>query len=228
MNWFRMMYEGKPRQPDLPEEKKYRGFALFLHTLLQKWWELIGLNVLFFFSCLFLITIPAALTALTRICVLLLRGESPDILREYWESFRSSFLRSLTAGGILAILMVLTGSGAAFYAGAMAENGLLAAPFMVLLVLFLILLMSCFTLFQMLAFSDLAPGKLLKNAVILVLVRPGRHLLMLLVLGCLSVLYLLCYPYSTVALAVIALSGFWLFACNTLWPVTESYVFSEG
>lgn len=228
MNWFRMMYEGNPNQPDPPEEKQYKGFALFAHTLLRKWWELIGLNVLFFFSCLFLITIPAALTALTRICILLLRGESPDILREFWNTFRSNFLRSLSAGGMMAILLILSGYGATSYAGAMAENGLLAAPFVVLLVVFLVLLMSCFTLFQMLAFSDLSTGKLLKNAVILTLVRPGQHLLVLLTLVCLTMLYLLCYPYSTVALAVLALSGFWLFACSTLWPVTQSHVFSEG
>lgn len=228
MDWFRMMYEGNPRHPDPPEEKKYKGFALFLHTLLRKWWELIGLNVLFFFSCLFIVTIPAALTALTRICILLLRGESPDILREYWITFRGSFLRSLTAGGILAILLALTGYGAAAYAGAMAENGLLAAPFVILLVVFLVLLMSSVTLSQMLAFSDLPTQKLLQNAVLLTLAHPGRHLLVLVTLAGLTALYLLCYPYSTVALAAIALSAFWLFASNTLWPVTQEHVFSEG
>ena len=228
MNWYSFLYERNPKCPDEPPKPRPKGFKLFAHTFLQEWWGLIGLNILFFFSCLFLITIPAALAAMTRVCVDMLRGESVGILGEYWRAFRKYFLRSLTAGGLLALFLALTGYGAAAYGKAMSDNGLLAAPFVILLLVFLILVMSAFTLFQMAVFSELGTIQILKNAVLLTLIHPGRHLLVLAVLAGMTALYFLCFPYSTVALATIALSAFWLFACNTLWPVTQARVFSEG
>ena len=227
MNWFNLLYERNSGRADEPDKPRPEGFRLFVHTFLRNWWGLIGLNILFFFSCLFLITIPAALAAVTRICICMLRGEAVAVPEEYWKTFRECFLRSLAAGGILAVLLALTGYGAVIYGKAMAENGLLAAPFVILLLVFLLLLMSSFTLFQMVVFSELKISRILKNAVFLTLICPGRHLLVLAVLAGLIVLYTLCFPYSTVALATIVLSSFWLFACNVLWPVTRSRVFLE-
>ena len=79
----------------------------------------------------------------------------------------------------------------------------------------------------MAAFSTLNAAQMVKNALLLTLVHPGRHLLVLLVLTVLTAAYFLCFPYSTVTLTAIALSAFWLFACNRLWPLTQKYVFPE-
>lgn len=225
MDWFRMMYEGKGT--DQPEKPSPKGLRRLGQVLLENWWELIGLNLLFFFSCIFLITIPAALTALTMVCVALLNGEYVSIPAAFWKGFRGSFLRNTAAGLLWAAALGVTGWGVRFYGNAMAENGLLAAPAMVLLILFLLVLMSGFSLFQMAAFSELKVLQMVKNALLLTLVHPGRHLLVLLVLAVLTAAYFLCFPYSTVALTAIALSAFWLFACNRLWPLTQKYVFPE-
>lgn len=223
MDWYRMMYEGKGT--DKPEKPCAKGLRRFWQVLWENWWELIGLNLLFFFSCMFLVTIPAALTALTGVCVSLLNGEYIRVPAAFWKGFRSSFLRNTAAGLVWAAALGLAGFGVCFYGAAMAENGLLAAPATVLLIVFLLVLMSGFTLFQMTAFSRLNVLQMLKNALLLTLVHPGRHLLVLLVLLVLTAAYFLCFPYSTVALAAIALSVFWLFVCNRLWPMTQKYVF---
>ena len=225
MDWFRMMYEGKGT--DQPETPCRKGLRRFWQVLLENWWELIGLNLLFFFSCLFLVTIPAALTALTMVCIALLNGEHISIPAAFWKAFRSGFLRNTTAGLLWAAALGLTGWGVCFYGKAMADNGLLAAPAMALLIAFLLVLMSGFPLFQMTAFSELKVLQMVKNALLLTLAHPGRHLLVLLVLLVLTAAYFLCFPYSTVALAAIALAAFWLFACNRLWPLTQKYVFPE-
>lgn len=225
MNLYRILYESEPRREVKPSGPPPTGLRLLWATLRREWWRLVKANILFWLCCLPLVTIPAALKALSRVCITLLRGESCDLWPDWWAAFRDGFLRTTGAGALAALALFAVGSGVRFYGTAMARNGLLAVPALLLLVLELVLALALAPLFLLLEFSELKLPDALRSAVLLTLVRLPQNLMVLLVLGVMAAGYLLAYPYSSFVLGAIALSLFWLIACSVVWPGLEKYVF---
>lgn len=225
MNLYRILYEGEPRREAGPSGPPPTGLRLLWATLRREWWRLIKANILFWLCCLPLVTIPAALKALSRVCITLLRGEPCDLGPDWWTAFRDGFLRTTGAGALAALALFAVGSGVRFYGMAMAENGLLAVPALLLLILELVLALSLTPLFLLLEFSELGLRDALRSAVLLTLVRLPQSLAILLILGVMATGYVLAYPYSSFVLGAIGLSLFWLIACFAAWPGLEKYVF---
>lgn len=225
MSLYHALYEGDPRREAQPSGPRPTGLRLLWATVRRDWWTLVKANILFWLCCLPLVTIPAALKALSRVCVTLLRGESCGLGRDWWTAFRGSFLRTTGAGALAALLLFAVGTGIRFYGAAMAENGLLAVPAVLLLVLEAVLALSLVFLFLLLEFSELGVWDAFRSAVLLTLVRLPQSVAVLLVLAAMTAGYLLAYPCSSFVLGAIALSLFWLIACFAAWPGLEKYVF---
>lgn len=224
MGWYQALYEGNGRGEG-PSGPRPKGLRLLWDVLRWHWWTLVKANILFCLFCLPLVTIPAALKALTRVCVLLLRGKPLDLWPDWWSAFRTGFWRTTAAGAVMALLLAGSGFAVAAYGRGMADNGIWAAPALVLLVLAAVVVMSLFSLFPLLEFSELGLGESIRSALLLVLVRMPQHLAALAFLAALTAAYLLAYPYSTFVLASIGFSLFWLAACFAAWPGLEKYVF---
>lgn len=58
---------------------------------LTNFFNLLALNILFLVSCIPLVTIGAALTALHSVCLQMLKEEDPSIWKTYWHAFRQNF-----------------------------------------------------------------------------------------------------------------------------------------
>ena len=224
MGWSQALYEGDGRGEGPPGPRP-KGLRLLGDVLRWHWWTLVKANILFCLSCLPLVTIPAALKALTRVCVLLLRGEPLDLWPDWWSGFRGGFLRTTVAGAAMALALAGSGFALAAYGRRMADNGLWAAPALVLLVLAAVAAMSLFSLFPLLEFSELGLGESVRSALLLTLARLPQNLGALAFLAALAAAYLLAYPYSTFVLAAMGFSLFWLAACLAAWPGLEKQVF---
>ncbi len=223
MGWYQALYEGNGRG-EAPGPRP-RGLKLLAHILRWHWWTLVKTNILFCLFCLPVVTIPAALKAMTRVCVLLLRGEVLDLWPDWWSGFRRDFLRTTGAGALTALALAAMGSGVGFYGRGMAENGLLAAPALVLAAAMAVVFMSLFSLFPLLEFSELKLWEAVRSALLLVLVRLPQNIAALAFLAALTAAYLFAYPYSTFVLMAIAFALFWLTACFAAWPGLEKHVF---
>lgn len=79
-----------------------RRYAVLLTT---HFWKLIGLNLLFVLFSLPVITMPAALCAMNRVCMLLIRNGYCFLWQDFWEEFRRSFLRSLLPALLFLLLI---------------------------------------------------------------------------------------------------------------------------
>lgn len=228
MNWYHMLYERPSGAVDRPDPPRPKGLKLLGYIFVHQWWNLIWLNILFWAFSLPVITLPAALKAMTKVCVTMLEEDRVELWREFWGAFREDFLKTTLVGAAMAAMVGLCAAGLWVCGGLMAINGLFAAPAMLLLIALAVLIPSQFSLYPMLAFSELSAGKLLRNAILLTMVNLPRHLGVLVLLVILVVLYLVGYPYSTVALAAILLSAFWLCACFAVWPGIKRLVFRQG
>lgn len=113
MGWYQALYEGDGRGEG-PSGPRPKGLRLLAHILRWHWWTLVKANILFCLFCLPVLTIPAALKALTRVCVLLLRGEPLDLWPDWWAAFRRGFGRTTAAGAAMAVLAFLAALAAAY------------------------------------------------------------------------------------------------------------------
>lgn len=170
---YRTMKEG-PGRPD-PEMGPRRFFS-FLWTNI---WKLVGANLLFTAFSLPVVTIPAALCALNRVCVLLYREGHCFLWMDFRQEFRRSFFKSL-APGLLFALMLL---GGYYFMSLGAGNA--ALPLWSMLFWLVGMLLTAGGLcwgtyyFVLAAMLDLKPRTLMKNAGLLCMARPGRAGLLL-------------------------------------------------
>lgn len=226
MNFYEMFYGYRKRGPGIdPNAPKPKGLKLLWCTFKREWWTLVKLNILFWLTCLLVVTVPAALKGMTRVVVTLLRDEPCDLWHDYWGAFKEGFLRTTAVGALMAGLIAAACTGIWFYGTAMKDNGAFAAPVLVLVLAVVVLVMMLFSLFPMLEFSELRAGEAIRNALFLTMVRLPQSLAALLVILAMAAAYWLAYPYSAVFLPAIALSLAWLVACFASWPGLARYVF---
>ena len=187
------------------------GWRRFGEVLLNEWWELLKLNLLFIVSCLGIITIPAALTAMNRICIMMEENEVHVLRRDYWAAFRRDFLRSTLGGAILAALLLLFGYVALLYAQFAASRSYLIFLGAVMIFLVLLVFMTGMYFFPMNARVDLPAGILLRNSFLLAVTGAKKtipallfHLLSFGLIGTglwpQSILYIISFMFSFTAL----------------------------
>lgn len=135
--------------------------AFILSVITENLWELVQLNLLFLLTCVPLVTIGPALTALDACFSDILQKQRRDepILPRYFAAFRSRFLAALPWG-----LALLAGSFvlgfALFWYGSLASGSWLYVPFTALSLLGLIFFLGILShLFLLLAEGGMEAGE---------------------------------------------------------------------
>lgn len=167
---MRRWYEPKKDTPGIDKNApKKKGFARYLETLWREFFPLLKLNLLFLISCVPIVTIPAALTAMNRITVTMVRDRNYFMLSDYWDAFKRDFWRSLLAGVLFAVALGIFGLSTWFYYMlAQASNKFFLVFAGVSLGLLLTAYGGAVYFFPMLAMVELPTKKLLQNSLIMV------------------------------------------------------------
>lgn len=205
-------YEPRKDTPGIAKDApRKKGLALFLEILWREFWALLKLNVLFLLSCIPIVTIPAAITAMSRITVSMVRDKNFFLLSDYWKAFRRDFGKSLLAGILLAVGFGLFGLSTWFYHMLSQSSGVL---FLILAGCSLCLLLTVYFIslyfFPMLAMVDLPLKPLLINSCVLSYTCFKRTLPAAVITLLISLLCVGLLPYSMVYIVVI------LFSLNSL------------
>ena len=205
---MRRWYEPKKDTPGIDKNApKKKGFARYLETLWREFFPLIKLNLLFLLSCIPIITIPAAMTAMNRITVSMVRDRNYFMWTDYWEAFKRDFGRSLLAGILLTVALGLFGLSAWFYYMlAQSTNKF----FLLLSGASLCLLLTAFGtalyFFPMLAMVELPTKKLLLNSCIMTYSCFRKTVPAVLLSAVLLIASIGLLPYSFITLVFIAFS----------------------
>ncbi len=138
--------------------------------LLGRLTDLMALNIIFLASCLPVITVGAAWTALYYVTLKMVRNEESYIFSSYWKAFRENFRQATVIwGGVLCMLVVLVLD---FRMTGPLENGGLKPLQMLLAGVGLLFSMLVLYVFPLLArFQNTIP-KMLQNALLIAV----RHL----------------------------------------------------
>lgn len=147
-----------------------------METLWREFFEMLKLNLLFLVTCIPIVTIPASITAMSRITVTMVQDKNHFLWPDYWKAFKRDFLKSLLGGLILAAMVAAFSISTWFYYRLMREN-----TFFVILAggsacLLLSALMMSLYFYPMLAVVDLPTLQLIKNSCILTFVNIKRSL----------------------------------------------------
>lgn len=201
------------------------GFRQLGHVLVTRPWQLIQVSVLFSLACLPVVTIPMAWSALCRICGSLLERRMSSPIHDFPKAMLADWKRVLGCGWVLLGIQAVSVVGIAFYAHA---GGLMGNVIMTGVVLVLALLcMATAYVFPLIWMTDFGYRDLMRDSLLLAMVRLPRNLLVLLGgLLFLGVVVLL-MPYS---LFVLPLFGWAVLALFATWNATDGirrYVVTE-
>lgn len=205
-------YEPKKDTPGIEKDApKKKGLALFLEILWREFWGILKLNLLFLVSCIPVVTIPAAITAMNRITVTMVRDRNYFMMTDYWKAFKRDFGKSLLGGIVLLLAFGLFGLSTWFYYMVSQSSG---ALFLILAGCSLCLLLTAYFIslyfFPMLAMVDLDFKHLFLNSCVLSYscikrTLPAALITLAILLVCIGLL-----PFSMVYIVVI------LFSLNSL------------
>ena len=152
-----------------PREGARRFFYLFWNHA----WKLIRLNLLFLACCIPVVTMPAALCAMDRVLIVLVREGNVLLWEEFRDEFKKDFWRSLPLGLLFGGLLFL---GYFLLSLGMGNFGTFLGPMFFAFGLFTVgfALGRGSYAFLMRAMFDLPNGQILKNANGMSALRGGR------------------------------------------------------
>lgn len=187
-------------------------------------WKLIGANLLFVLFSLPVITLPAALCALNRVCLLIYREGNCFLWMEFWREFRRSFWRSLLPA---ALFGALTFAGY-FFMSLGAANGIYPVWCMLFWSLGIFAAASGIVwgayFFVLVALLNQNNRNILKNAFLLCMIRPSRALAVLVIVLGMSFIAMILMPIFVVALILLWFSLVQMAICYLVNEMAEEYV----
>lgn len=192
-----------------------KGAARFFFLAYTHFAKLVGLNMLFLLFCVPVITIPAALSGISRVNMLLVRQGTSNVWGDFIGEFKSSFLKSLPLGLLCAFLFA--DAALCIYLGGLAASaGTAAALLIAALILYIMAIpVSCY-IFALLSIMTLRNADILRDAVSLILLKPKAALYLLLFIGGGVATAAWCLPYSVPVISVIGPSILSLAACTIM------------
>ena len=179
-----------------PPEKGVARFFFLLTTHLSK---LFILNMLFLVFCLPVITIPAAVAGMSRVCMLLVRNGVSFVWTDFITEVKASFLKSIPVFISCAAFI-----GLAYFCFISSRNSGELSFFLISISVFLFimgLLIGCYA-FAMLSMCSLRIRDILKNAFLLFFLEPKADLALVLFVGVIAAAFIWLLPY-TIPLALI-------------------------
>ncbi len=205
MSWLtpHWLKDGRGIARDAPPKQ---GVALLADVLARNWWELIQLNLLVILFSLPLVTLPAALVAGARICVLMLEDRPVYLGRDFLDAFRASFVKATLLGILIVGAIAVPLFATATFLGAARTNLFFAAPLTISASTALFAAIASAYAITLLAIRDQPFALLLKRALLGALARPLPALAALAVVALLWVLHILFYPASILMPALINFS----------------------
>ena len=200
MGLFRKYFENVTEAPEECEDIESKNtLQLYWYVVRTFFWKIILLNMLFVATCIPVITIPASIAAMSRICMKWLMGQHVDLKDDYFAEFKASFWKSWMFV-LLAVFMVglLIVACFAYYS---LLNGVLMTIIMILCLIwaFWIFSLGCYA-FSMQASTDLSTMAIIKNSVLLSVIAFPTTLLLAVLPG---VVYFVCALFFPVTLPLL-------------------------
>lgn len=209
--------------PGVTEPVPKTGFRRFFFLLATHPWKLIGLNLLFVLFSLPLVTLPAALCGMNRVCIRLVREGVTSVFSDFFEEFKSSLFKSLLFG-VLFGAMLLDSCIFLNISRGVATPAASSVFLGIALFLFFaadLLAQYCFVLCAMLPLKN---RDIFKNAVCLIALEKRASLFSLAVTLSMQAALVLFFPYTLPILLFIGPAVLQLAVCTAINAPTQKHI----
>lgn len=181
------------------------GAGLYFYLLGTHFWKFVALNLLFVLFSIPVVTMPAALCGMNRVCIRLIVDGNCFLWYDFTKEFRESFRKGLLIG--LISLAVLAAGYYLVSLGISNGQSIYGIIFLAVGIFMLIggALLGSWT-FVMIAMLPLNIRNLLKNARAMVGLEGKRDLAILAVQTACAALTLLLFPFSLIPVSLFLLS----------------------
>lgn len=218
-------FSKEPKDPFV-SEKERKGAPLLFHILMQNFWKLVELNIVFLLYCLPVVTIPAAYSAM--MCVLRdMTNHKPFRLWiDFWMAFKRNFTQSLLWGLLVSLLIAAGYFGISYDAFERWDAYFILLGGLACTVVLILGLMCLYV--PILIVSVKQPLIIIvQNAFRLALIALFRNLMLIAANLFITIVVFLLFPYSLIFVALLYFSITGLFICFVVWPVIMKYVIVE-
>lgn len=224
MNLYSFFY-GRSKGPEKAGKNDPKGPLLFLSMFKWHFGRLVGLNLLFVVTCLPVVTIPCAMTAMSKVLGLMLNRRICYPVYHYRHAFTDEWKRSSLVGWLFLLAVVASLLGVWFYP----RSGLSFGSILGGLCLFLaaVLLLGTVYLFPMIAFTDLGVRQLINNSLFLVFLCLPYSVLVLLLDAAFLILLYVGLPYTSPVIPILGFSFLGLIGNQAAWQALHRYVFKD-
>lgn len=184
------------KKPASPESRHASVPMRFLSLAMDNLWNLVKLNIVFLISCIPIVTIGPALTALSHLTAQMVRDEEELSfpVKQYIFYFRQSFSRALPMGLLILLLHIVFGGGLLIYGSMMSAGTGYLLPCSCSLLVLLFTWGIGLHLFPMLA--QPVEENLLSNAAMHALQHMGKTILAVILMIVLLMIQLMTFPVS--------------------------------
>ena len=214
---------GKGVQKGGPKKKP---FFLFWEIFGAKFWKFFQINLIFFVSCIPIVTFGPALAAMTQVMRKFTIGEPIFVFHEFKTAFKKNFKQSFFVGifDIALIVLIIYNINfyvAAFESGQGAEHKLMIA---LSLAMAFIIYMMHFYIYPQIVALNLKMSQIVKNSFILMIVGIKRSFAGFFATAALVLIMALGFPYSLIALPLIPMAWMSFIATFCAYPVIQKHI----
>jgi|LSQX01.2.fsa_nt_gb uncharacterized membrane protein YesL len=169
------------------DAQKKNKFALFFELYFRKFWKLITLNIIYFLTCIPIVTIGPATAGFTYVLRNFSREDHAWVTSDYFEHGFKNFKQAFIVSIIDFILLYLGWFSYNFYSQ-YAEGYLVYGKYIILIMGFIYLFMH-FYIYQMMVTFKLSLKQIYKNAFIFAIARLPQNILILILTILVSILF---------------------------------------
>lgn len=198
---------------------------VFFDIFFRKFWNLITVNLLFILACIPIITIGPAIAGLTKILRNYAREEHAFIWADFWETFKSNFLKAMLIGIIDFVVSFIIIFDLYMYIALNASPILRIVALALMFITATIFIFMNYYIFPMLITFRLTFKQLIKNAFIFAWIGFWRNILVtILIAGLTAIAVLYIYTLGIFYIALIYFSLCGLIINFATYPLIKKYM----
>lgn len=224
MGFLNSWYNREPKNEIKKDTQQKQGAALFFDVLWRELWNICKLNLILILFCIPVVTIPAAITAMSKVMILMFTDKPVSAFGDFFSAFKAEWKRATIAGLIYFPLLAITVFAQYFYF-TMLESVFLYTIAMLMCAMVLI---SGFYLFPMIGVLDMNLKGIFKNAILLTFVRMPQNILALIIAVLLVLLVLMFLLPSIFAIFLILFSLIGFVTTFCAYTGLKKYVIREN
>jgi len=213
--------EGPGVDKNEPEKK---GTSLFLHLLLNKFWDILKLNMIFILYSLPLVTIAPAFGAMTSITMSMVQNKHVFIFSDFHEAFKLNWKQSLACGIISTIMLVLLSTSILFYFKLSQNNANFYIILFLCIFITVLFLLASLYIYPLLTAVSLSLKDIFKNSLLLSIVCFKNTLIGALACGIILGLNVFFFPLTVPISLFITFSLLSFISSFTTWGGIKKYI----